>query len=452
MINYIHVEKLPVLAFLTEIDNNKITCWAGEKVNFDKKNNLIFSGTVSYFTENGLNGDITNLSNIYFGSGFKENNGGLIVFTPSHFTEHCFFYKEKNNGKIFFSNSLYFLCAKVNLSIELINTFPFLSIFNGIFNYEYKLYEDDNFEFYCGSCCQVYIKNQKISFIKQVFQERFFTFEQYHNYIKKIIKSAYINSHAKKCIVYLSKGYDSVCCASLAYQIPEITQKTAVCKIIDRHNHDDDGREIGKLLGMNVIELKEPKRNFEIKTYKNTNKQYKSVFLEDNISEMNRISLFTVPWSLPLDECLYTDDVNFEDSIVLFGEHGDTLYNYHLQVNNSFSRKNKDGVETSGTTYTEFALQKGFIAIPVPSIPTVLHSDLIKISNSEEMKKYKLNTWYDRPIPRRIAEEFGHIKRNTFAKEKSAIVTMASSYSSTLKLKFMNYRLEFYKNILFDLI
>ena len=203
---------------------------------------------------------------------------------------------------------------------------------------------------------------------------------------------------------------------------------------------------------MNVIELKEPKRNFEIKTYKNTNKQYKSVFLEDNISEMNRISLFAVPWSLPLDECLYTDDVNFEDSIVLFGEHGDTLYNYHLQVNNSFSRKNKDGVETSGTTYTEFALQKGFIAIPVPSIPTVLHSDLIKISNSEEMKKYKLNTWYDRPIPRRIAEEFGHIKRNTFAKEKSAIVTMASLYSSTLKLKFMNYRLEFYKNILFDLI
>ena len=92
MINYIHVEKLPVLAFLTEIDNNKITCWAGEKVNFDKKNNLIFSGTVSYFTENGLNGDITNLSNIYFGSGFKENNGGLIVFTPSHFTEHCFFF------------------------------------------------------------------------------------------------------------------------------------------------------------------------------------------------------------------------------------------------------------------------------------------------------------------------------------------------------------------------
>lgn len=448
MINFKYVNDLPTLAWLAQIDGTKLTCFAGNKVNFKESNQLVYSGTVSYFTKDGLNGNMLNLSNIYLGSGIMENNDGVVVFTPSHFTEHCYFYKNKLNGEIFVSNSLYFICAKTNLSINEIMKFPFKSLFCGIFDYDVKLFENDEYEFYAASCYQVYIKNGQIKFIPQVFQERFYTFEEYHNYIKKIIRSAYINANAERCIVYLSKGYDSVCCASLAYQIPEITNKIAVCRRVDRHGHDDDGTEIAKKLNMKVIELKEPEREFEIKTYKNTTKQYKSVKLGDSEDEMKRISLFAVPWSMPLDESLYSDDVDFSDSIVLVGEHGDTLYDYRKQDNDNFNRKDAVGLETSGTTYTEFALQKGFIAIPVPSIPTVLHSDLKKISKSKEMEKYKLNNWYDRPIPRRIAEEYAHIKRGAFANEKSAIVTMVDSYSNEKNMKFMNYRLEFYKNII----
>ena len=70
---------------------------------------------------------------------------------------------------------------------------------------------------------------------------------------------------------------------------------------------------------------------------------------------------------------------------------------------------------------TEIRLQAGYVQLAFPYIGARNRADIFRITASEEMEPWRLGTDYDRPIPRRIAEQAG-LARNMFGQAKMASV------------------------------
>ena len=68
----------------------------------------------------------------------------------------------------------------------------------------------------------------------------------------------------------------------------------------------------------------------------------------------------------------------------------------------------------------EFRLRVGFVHLPVPTIGALMTPELRRISRSQAMKPWVVSPNYDRPIPRRMAEEAG-VPREWFGQNKKAV-------------------------------
>ena len=101
--------------------------------------------------------------------------------------------------------------------------------------------------------------------------------------------------------------------------------------------------------------------------------------------------------------------------ILLTGFHGDKIWDPN---NPDVSRRIARG-DASGSNLTEFRLRTGFIHLPVPFMGCTRAADIRRISRSSEMDHWRIGGHYDRPIPRRIAEEAG-AARESFGQHKLA--------------------------------
>jgi hypothetical protein len=82
--------------------------------------------------------------------------------------------------------------------------------------------------------------------------------------------------------------------------------------------------------------------------------------------------------------------------------------------------------DPAGHGLSEIRLKTGFIQAAIPVIGSRNRTSILGITESPEMLPWRLNTGYDRPIPRRIAEEAG-VPREMFGQIKLAsIVHLAS--------------------------
>ncbi|MFQ5425474.1 MAG: hypothetical protein ACE5EV_00155 [Gaiellales bacterium] len=97
--------------------------------------------------------------------------------------------------------------------------------------------------------------------------------------------------------------------------------------------------------------------------------------------------------------------------ILVTGLHGDWMWEKTVTPSDSLKR-----YDATGSTLGEFRLAQDFIHLPAIYIGAQRHPDVSRISNSAEMEPYSVGGIYDRPIPRRIAEEAG--ARRSFAREK----------------------------------
>lgn len=68
---------------------------------------------------------------------------------------------------------------------------------------------------------------------------------------------------------------------------------------------------------------------------------------------------------------------------------------------------------------TEVRLQAGYVQLAFPYIGARSRTDIFRITESEEMDPWRLHTNYDRPIPRRLAEQAG-LPRTQFGQVKMA--------------------------------
>ena len=72
---------------------------------------------------------------------------------------------------------------------------------------------------------------------------------------------------------------------------------------------------------------------------------------------------------------------------------------------------------------TEFRLRADFVDVPLPVFGMSQNESLQRITELEEMRPWSVGGYYDRPIPRRIAEEAG-IPRGSFGTVKRAATAL----------------------------
>ncbi len=77
----------------------------------------------------------------------------------------------------------------------------------------------------------------------------------------------------------------------------------------------------------------------------------------------------------------------------------------------------------SGSGITEFALRADFIHVPLPTFGAAQGHGTGSFVHDEDMAPFTLHSHYDRPVPRRLAEEAG-IPRGAFATRKRAASVM----------------------------
>lgn len=101
------------------------------------------------------------------------------------------------------------------------------------------------------------------------------------------------------------------------------------------------------------------------------------------------------------------------------GIRGDSLWErLHDNVNDNQDFTNGNTLQQTDHTFIETCLSTNSICIPIPMIGSDRWTELAALSNSKEMKPWSVREIYDRPIPRRIAEEAG-VKRNDFGQLKA---------------------------------
>ena len=79
---------------------------------------------------------------------------------------------------------------------------------------------------------------------------------------------------------------------------------------------------------------------------------------------------------------------------------------------------------SAGIGLGEFRLRTGFMHVPVPGLAFNRAATVRAIGESAAMRPWRLDTAYDRPIPRRLTEESG-VPRTVFGVEKQFTATQA---------------------------
>lgn len=396
-LNYKVVEHLPKLAWLAEINrfDKSVVVFVGSKV--ECRDNFFVTGVWDGAFEEGRF-DIAQF-NLSTGAILEED--GLKFVTPSHALERLVF-------------------AETEVGYTVSNSFPFTLAYN-------RFSLDDKIDQYESILCSLlkgtkkmtekvplkdgkYIKQYIVSFIKikedmtveverRPFSRKFTSYEDYYTRMmdsmqrirENSISKARANSGFDLCST-VSAGYDSCANAAIARSMGCEKALALAGGVYDI----DSGESVAEQLGYKNV-IKRDRYSYREKTG--------CIDAEYNASgELSKHLQFSV-----------FEDV-FQDSLVFMGTRGDYYWGMDTVANNDFEMIGFYTFEMD-ISYTENALRNGYIFVPMATYGATASDSLREIMLSEEMKPWMLGTSYDRPIPRRILEDFG-VSRESFGQTK----------------------------------
>lgn len=330
--------------------------------------------------------------------------GGVIFSTPNHLLEAI--YGVITDNCIYLSNSLAFVLVKSDSELDPNYPDYQLDMCSSLFGIKRQrsispLMRGKHINYFRG--CNIKIDRLLNIEIENKDSGLYFSdFQSYYHIVKKILSNLFKNAEdAHRHIKYnslstISRGYDAVASSVLAHQLG--CNKVMTFNSPKKYS-SDNGEEIAKRIGFTNIYLCDANKYF------------------DNIDYVEA-------------ECISSGDVGssiifaahkdlFRNSMIMMGVRGDSLWERcHTNVNNNQDFTAGNTLQQTDHTFVETCLDVNAMWIPIPMIGADRWSDLARISNSEEMKTYSVRPNYDRPIPRRIAEEYG-IPRDWFGLEKS---------------------------------
>jgi hypothetical protein len=146
----------------------------------------------------------------------------------------------------------------------------------------------------------------------------------------------------------------------------------------------------------------------------------------------------------------HNQDANLKDirkylgraSLLLTGINGDIVWSREPIAKRTGLDSSIRRGDLGGHGMSELRLLVGFIQLPLPFMGARRKPDLVRITESSDMAPWRVGTAYDRPIPRRIAEEAG-VPRHLFGQSKMASVVLFSQpsipYGQALRHEFFDY-------------
>lgn len=396
----VHIDsELPPLAWLAEVSENRVRLWCGERV--EVRENGFFEGC---WADDFANFNFDAVPNV-FGSGGKVSGDTVLFVTPSHTLEGL--YVLDKGGRIIVSNSLPFLInvENVELGFDFDIGSRFASILKGTAEYERVLFRGDDWILYRIFHEKIEVRNGQLTLRRVEENLPFTTFEEYKRYLVTTIKKTFENGSSPlrttrlSPIATCSNGYDSPACAALA---ASLGCNEALALTTARGGSADSGRAIAERLGMKVQEFEREARS--------TDRAFgEAEFLATGMGGEDYVLGVLAP--------------HWANKIVVSGFLGGTMWQTDYAPTSTIARK-----DCSGSSWTENRLRHGFVLLPVPFIGCTHHDQILRISKSAEMKAYRVEGEYDRPIPRRILEELG-IPRQAFGRVKKGY-SICFNYSS----------------------
>lgn len=354
-----------------------------------------------FFYEGCWNGSLsaTGLLDAYVcaASGAVIKDGALFIV--SHSNTMARIYAIRFEQELWISNSMAFAVAASGQAIEpdyLFYQEDISSIIEGLDKAVKNIPLEDGaqIDLYCH--CNILLTDEfKLIAIGKKPCPVFSSFDEYRNFLSNTLQSVLDNAGSTdrsfqfKPLVSISRGYDSVTCATLA--------KQAGCQdavsVFDPESADpdaDNGADLAKRLGLNVIEVA---RN----AYKELQNEYEFCCLGTGGEDA---------FFAPLEHSL-------RGRVFISGFHGDKVWEKNItKISDQIVRG-----DPSGADLEEFRLRVGFIHLPIPFFGCRAHAAIVAISNSAEMLPWSLGGEYDRPICRRIAEDAG-LERSGFGQKK----------------------------------
>ncbi|WP_048708636.1 hypothetical protein [Microvirga massiliensis] len=337
-----------------------------------------------------------------FGSGMKRMSEGWFAVPPSH-TLECI-YIIQCDGAWRASNSLPFLLAHTGAKFTTEDRTllkSLVSIVRGIHTSPVKIHTDK------GILHLLFHHNallgKRLEIRPKPAPAPFSDFAAYRNYIQSVCSAVAKNAsdpdrpRRYRLLATVSSGYDSPACAAIARSAgctEAVTFTTA------RNGVSDDGTNIGLALGLKVLPVE------RLRTSEG--------------HEGEEAEFFAT--GMQAEDFVYTAlSELISGRVFVTGFHGDKVWDRRSKPNTKIKRG-----DISGSSLGEFRLAKDFVHLPLPFVGAQRHPDLSRISTSDEMHCFSVGGHYDRPIPRRIAEEAG-VPRNLFGQRKKAISVLLFS-------------------------
>ena len=346
----------------------------------------------------------------FTGTGIRVLPHEIQAATPTHTLQTIC--ATKIGRSLLLANSLAFLLASADDGIDEAYRFydyDLMSVMDGLRRYV------RNIPTRTGRGVRLYYhSNIRIRDDMEVVEERkagppaFAEFSDYYEFLlDQTVAVARNAEHPDRRVRYrtvttVSSGYDSPCCAALAKAAgcrEAVTFTTARPGFADR---DDSGRRVAESLGMDVAE-------YDPAAY---------------LGKAGCPEVEMMATGVGGDDVVYLGLEDRLPRVLLYtGYHGDRVW---ARTGVHPTRDIVRG-DPSGGSLAEFRLRVGFVNLPVPFIGCMEHPSIHAISNSPAMVRWSLGTSYDRPIPRRIAEEAG-VPRHLFGRTKKAV---ARPYQTT---------------------
>ncbi len=343
----------------------------------------------------------------FSGSGAVIRQDEVLFCAPTHTLQALYLLKQAN--EVICSNSLAFLLQQCTDDIDSrykAYDFDVMSIMFGLKDYTKHIPTRAGNRIHLYYHCNLVVThNLEVLQQPKPLPEAFRDYESYRGFLQEEVNTVASNATStERKIRYtplatVSSGYDSPACAVLG-KAAGCTQ--AVTFGAARSGEDDSGRQIGEALGLAVTE-------FDSQAYMRRTDCAEAEFLATGYGGDDLI-MAALEEELPA-------------KLLLTGYHGDKIWSRDAKAGPYIVRG-----DPSGASLGEFRLRVGFLNLPVPFIGCTQHESIKQISNSAMMRPWSVeNIHYDRPIPRRIAEEAG-IPRHLFGQKKKAI---ARPYQTT---------------------
>jgi hypothetical protein len=385
------VSSLPPQAWLLRV-TDRAQLWHG--ANVDISGLAFFEGA---WADIFASFDFANCENV-FGSGAFHTSEGWILVPPSHTLEAIYAVRLRD-GQWFASNSLAFIKSRTPLDFRVSASElqrAFIGIVHGISHSPHRV------PITGGSLYIIHHHNallmpDGLQVLPKPMSRAFDNFASYRNYLIQTVGAVARNAADRdrrktyRLLSTVSSGYDSPACASIA-RANGCTE--AVTFVNARGGATDDGSLIAQQLELNCEPVTRP---------------------DDAPDREDRAAEFLATGMHGEDIIYDALRGKLDGRLFVTGFHGDKIWDVHSDANSVLNRG-----DISGSSLGEFRISQGFIHLPLPFIGAQRHADILRMSRSAEMKSFRIGGSYDRPIPRRIAEEAG-VARNAFGQSKKAI-------------------------------